>query len=164
MVTWNRKRYWCLKERHSSAIDRELIKIKFALQVSSGQKIYQNCEKNSGSFIKLKTGDHSLGSACAEVCPEAAPSPADDLVPRYFDTDPMRTPPPPLRTQLRVDPLQTDYLSNFERLSWFRSHFLFNFPKKIKRFLVYIIEQDLSNDNLLMSLQSEMTPWCPGLV
>ena len=29
-------------------------------------------EKKSDSVIKFKAGDHSLGSACAEVCPEAA--------------------------------------------------------------------------------------------
>ena len=48
----------------------------------------RNKEKNQK--VELSgPGGHSLGSDRAEVCPEAAPSPVDDLVPRYFETGPI---------------------------------------------------------------------------
>ena len=57
---------------------------------SSGKKKYGcGIKKRIRKSSSWPWGAYSLGSNRAEVCPEAAPSPVDDLVPRYFETGPM---------------------------------------------------------------------------
>ena len=67
------------------------------------------------------SGDHSLGSDRAEVCPEAAPSPVDDLVPRYFETGPIAVSGDHSSTQVCKDILSILSIFFGEASLWYRA-------------------------------------------
>ena len=66
-----------------------LIKVNISLLKYSGVKKIAEWTKKSGSIIKHKAENHSVGLTCAEVRPETTLSLADDFVLRYFESSPM---------------------------------------------------------------------------